>query len=689
MNAHDFLFELGCEELPAKELPALARALQELTTQALEAAELSFESLETFATPRRLGLLIKNLAEKQADRTVSRQGPRYEQAFDANGAPKLSVLGFVKACNASLDDLEIKDTKKGKVVVCTFKQPGAKTVDILAELMEKVVKALPTSKTMRWGRGKHSFLRPVHWLVMLYGDTVVKATLFGKAAGRESRGHRFHSPEKFTLTKPSDYETLLEQHYVLANVEKRRRRIQTQALKVLPSPQHQVIMEDDLLQEVIGLVEWPVILIGEFDPRFLEVPKEVLISVMKTHQKCFPVTNATGKLEPYFIIISNIDSRDPKQVIKGNERVVNARLSDALFFYETDRKKTLESHLEALNTVVFQKGLGSLGDKIARLSLLSDHMAKQLEADEKLAKQAGELSKFDLMTDMVGEFPELQGTMGYYYALHYHTSKAVAEAIREQYLPRFSGDVIPHSLLGAIVALADKLDLLIGIFGINKQPSGDKDPFALRRAAVGIIRILIEKKLPLAIKELLKKSKTTYKTSLPNKKVINETHDFIMDRLKAYYAEKEIPFDIFEAVRTVNPPHLLDFDKRIQAVRVFKMLKEAESLSAANKRVSNILKKQSSPKVSPKIEVKLFQSDAERTLHRMIQQKEAIVSHLHEAQKYADELNALAALKEPIDMFFDQVMVMDKDPKLKNNRLALLRSLQHLFSQVADLSLLQ
>lgn len=687
MEKHDFLFELGCEELPAKKLPVLSAALQSNTMIELEKVELSFSSIETFATPRRLGLLIKDLSQSQSARTMVRQGPKYEQAFDKNGAPTLSLLGFVKACNTSLDHLEIKETPKGKHVFCTFKKEGEKATELLPALINNAIKNLPLGKTMRWGSRDVSFLRPVHWAIMLYGQTLVQAKIVGKNTSRSSFGHRFHSPQAIPIDQPQHYAELLKKHYVLVNFEARKQRIR-ELVHQAEIPEGKASIEDHLLEEVTGLVEWPVIYVGHFDPRFLKIPKEVLITSMKIHQKCFPVAHKNGDLLPYFIIVSNIDSRKKEQVIVGNERVINARLSDALFFFETDQKQPLESHLKALAQVIFQKDLGSLADKTKRLKNITKTMAESLKINKTLAEKASNLSKCDLLTQMVNEFPELQGIMGYYYALCDKESLEVALALRDQYRPAFSGDNLPETSLGCALALADKLDLLVGILGVNKKPTGDKDPFALRRAALGIVRILIEKKLPLNVKELLQKTKQAYGTQLPNKKVVEEAQAFILDRLKAYYNEKGISSDIFEAVSAVQCETLIDFDERIQAVRAFKLLPEANSLASANKRVSNILKKITS-KPPEKIQISLCKMEAELNLYHAIQQKQREIKADHEEGKYTEELYALASLKEVVDTFFDQVMVMDNNPQLRNNRLALLKSLHSLFSQVADIALLQ
>lgn len=686
MQERDLLLEIGCEELPATQLLKLAENLEKAVSEQLAHYELQCKEIQHFATPRRLALIVKGLATAQASRSSERQGPSMEAAYDKNGTPTLACLGFAKSCGVSIDQLEVNKTEKGSWVFCKVQLEGKKTADLLPELINTALKNLSLVKSMRWGAHEIEFVRPVRWIVLLFGNELINASLLGKVAGRITYGHRFHHPEAIHLDNPSAYVEKLRQHKVIANFEERRNTIR-ELIGKAPSHQARALIDEDLLNEVTGLVEWPTLHLGHFDRRFLDIPKEVLICSMKTHQKTFPMVNAAGVLQPYFLVISNIESKFPSAIVSGNERVINARLSDAEFFYKNDLKKLLEDHLPALKKLIFQKELGSVGDKAHRIAHDAEHIAKLLELDTEMAKRAGLLAKCDLVSDMVKEFPELQGVMGYYYALNDQESKDCALAIKEHYQPRFAGDQVAESKIGAILAIGDKLDTLIGILGINKKPTGDKDPFGLRRAALGVIRSILEKEFSLDLMNLLTFVAKSYKTKLPNAEVAEDCFEFIMERLKSFYAEQSISSDVFEAVRARQPTDLLDFAQRINAVKAFQQLPEAASLAEANKRVNNILKKQETHK-SPKVHENLFVDEAEKDLYLQLNTLQEKAVKLYEEKKYKEALSLLSKLNKPINTFFDQVMIMTDDKKVRENRLALLQALQDLFALVADLSLI-
>lgn len=687
MPAQTFLFEIGCEELPVSAQSQLPIALETLFSQALADAQLSFRSIKTFATPRRLAIAIDGLPTTQAPQTIERQGPAVQAAFDKDGTPTLVCLGFAKSCGVSVDQLIQRDTPKGKRVVCICEKPGQATQDLLPELIQKISAKLPLSKPMRWSDKSISFIRPVHWIVALFGDAVINVTVFDIQASRETFGHRFIAPRAISLAKAEDYSHALSTRgYVIPDPIVRKSVIEKQ-IKTLMAPPQSAIIDSKLLDEVTGLVEWPVALKGEFDNAFLSVPKECLMTSMQTHQKCFPVVDAHQQLLPYFILVSNIESKQPKTVIEGNQRVIRARLSDAAFFYKQDCKKTLSERTPELDHVIFQDQLGNMGEKTERITKLAKYIAEHIHANTETTIRAAALSKCDLLSEMVSEFPDLQGIMGYYYALREKESEKCATAIREHYYPRFSGDQLPSSKEGACIAIADRVDTLVGTLGIGKIPTGDKDPFGLRRAALGIVRIMIEANIDINLESLLEKSKKLYGTMLTNSNVSKDALEFIVARLKAWYLEKNVSIEIFESVLACNPPSLVDFNKRIKAVLHFQTLPEAISLAAANKRVNNILKKQKQTAFK-KINDKLFEFDAERDLEKQLSARKSVVDKLYEASDYEKALTELSVLKTPVDTFFDQVMIMVDDEKKKENRLALLASIRELMTKVADISLL-
>lgn len=681
----DFLIEIHTEELPPKALLRMAKAFLNEITERLKKSELAFTEAQFFATPRRLAVLVNELTPKQADTQVERKGPAIEAAFDKDGKPTPACAGFARSCGITPEQLITIKNDSGAWV--GFKQhvTGKTAQELLPTIVQQALTALPIPKRMRWGSSTVEFIRPVHAVIMLYGSDVIDTEILGCKTGRKTQGHRFLSKGWLEIKKPADYVGVLERNYVLADFDKRKEKIRAAAKTANP----QVNIQEDLLDEVTGLVEWPVAICGNFDAAFLTVPQEALISAMQDHQRYFPVVDADGKLLPQFVAISNIESKKVSQVIAGNERVLRARLSDAAFFFEVDKKHSLASRVDNLKNVVFQNKLGTMHDKAVRLSKLAAFIAKKIGSDQVAAKQAGLIAKTDLTTELVGEFPELQGIAGYYYALNDGENPAIARALTEQYMPRFSGDALPATDLGYALAMADRLDTLVGVFGINQPPTGDKDPFGLRRAALGILRILIEKELNLDLRELLEFTAKNYTVKLDNQNVVSDVLNFMLERLKPLYQEQGITADVFAAVFALNITEPYDIHRRIQAVQAFKKLSAAESLSVANKRVSNILAKYESEISSRAIDEKLFESDAERVLATKLKEQQIKIGDLSETAQYQELLSQLSHLREPVDDFFDNVMVMTDDKAKRENRLLLLKQLRELFLHVADIALLQ
>ncbi len=688
-NKRDLLIEIGTEELPPKALLKLSNAFTAGIEEGLKKAELDFTSIESFATPRRLAVLIKGLDSAQADKEVERRGPAVAAAFDGNGNPTKATEGFARSCGITPDQLETIQTDKGDWLVFRSNQKGQATAELIPAILNDSLNKLPIPKRMRWGNLDAEFVRPVHWVVLLFGDDVIDTEILSVRSGRDTRGHRFHHPDSITIDKPTAYaDTLKESGMVLADFAGRRELIRQQVTDAAKAAGGTAVIDEALLDEVTGLVEWPSAVVGSFEERFLDVPPECLISAMKGHQKYFHMVDGAGKLMPNFITLSNIDSRHPEYVREGNERVIRPRLTDADFFWNQDRKQKLEARSESLKSVVFQQKLGTIYDKSLRVANLAGKIAAVIGGDPKLAERAATLAKCDLMSEMVGEFPELQGIMGRYYAEHDGEAADVAAALDEQYMPRFAGDNLPQGKTGQALAIADKLDTLIGIFGIGQVPSGDKDPFALRRAALGALRVIIEQRLDLDLLEMLNHATEANKALFDNDSVTIQVFDFMMSRLKAYYQEQGIAPDTFEAVLVQRPSRPLDFDARLKAVTTFRQLAEADSLAAANKRISNILKK-SEEAIPEKVDGKLLQESAEKALHKEIEAMAKRVAPLFAKRDYEAALKQLAGLREVVDNFFDQVMVMAEDDKIRANRLALLGQLRALFLEVADLSQLQ
>ncbi len=687
IEKQNLLFELGSEELPPKTLLKLSNALLNGIVQGLNAAELTFTGSTAYATPRRLAVFIENLASAQPDKTVEKRGPALQAAFAPDGTPSKAALGFALSCGTSFDQLERLKTDKGEWLSFTQAVKGQATENLIPDIIRQSIAGLPIAKRMRWGSFTTEFVRPVHWAVLLYGDSVIDTEILGLKTGAATQGHRFHAPQKITLTKPEDYaEILYQQGRVIADLEQRKTLIRDAAQKAAAAVNGFAHIEDDLLEEIAALNEWPVPITGTFDPRFLELPPEVLITTMQTNQKYFPVKNADGGLLANFITFSNIESTNPKSIQQGNERVVTPRLSDAEFFWNQDRKKTLEDRVESLSSVVFQENLGTVFAKTKRVQNLAKFIAGHLNANAELAERAALLAKTDLMTEMVGEFGNLQGIMGRYYALADNEPEEVALAIEEQYFPKQSGSPTAGSTTGQVLAIAEKIDTLVGIFAVGLIPTGDKDPYALRRAALGILRTIIENKLNINIIELTEFAGAQIKTTSDQSGTSDRVIDFIFDRLKGYCLDQGYTADEFDAVITVTPAEPLDFMQRLQAVKAFRQLPEAESLAAANKRIRNILKKSES---QPAASVGALLEPQEKQLLQAALQSADDIQPLLAQRNYQATLNRLAGLRNDVDAFFDHVMVMTDDLDLRANRLALLNLLSEQFLTCADISKLQ
>ncbi len=684
MSTRDFLFELGTEELPPLALPELERSLAASIRAGLEAAGLPHGALHAYAAPRRLAVLVRELVDTQPEQRIKRRGPPVNAAFDKQGAPTRAATAFADSCGVALDALGRITEGKGEFLYFEGSKPGASTASLLPGIVQAALDALPIPKRMRWGASDAEFVRPVHWLTLRFGDDVVAARLLDTDAGANTRGHRFHAPQELALRSPSAYaDTLREHGYVIADFAERRERIRTQITACATRLGGRVVQDDALLDEVTALVEWPIAVEGRFEDRFLALPREVLISTLQEHQRYFPVEDAHGALTPWFITISNIDSREPQRVREGNERVVRPRLSDAAFFHAQDRKQALHAWRAGLDRVTFQTKLGSIGDKVRRVQNLATHIATALGGDGARAARAAELCKCDLLSAMVGEFPELQGIMGAYYAAADGEDAEVAAAVREHYLPRGAGDALPTTRTGSIVALADKLDTLAGIFATGQKPSGNKDPFGLRRAAIGVLRIVLEQKLDLDLAELAKIAVAAQPVGTED--TAREVLDYVMERARAYYADHGYAAELFDAVLATGVSRPLDFDARMAALAAFGRLPEAESLAAANKRIANILRKSESP-ASAAIDATLLQEPAERALHAALEALSADVTAALAARHYDAALTRLASLRPSVDAFFTDVMVNADDAALRANRLALVARVRALFSGVADLS---
>jgi glycyl-tRNA synthetase beta chain len=684
----DLLIEIGTEELPPKALSSLSSHFCTSFNELLVKAGLDFESIKPYATPRRLALIVKQLSDQQPDVSLEKLGPAVQAAFGPDGKPTKAAEGFARGCGVEVSTLERKKDGNVEKLVFRSQRKGAATASLVPDMVREALAALPIPKRMRWGSSRDEFVRPVHWCVLLFGSKVIPATILGATSGNVTRGHRFMHPQPITLGSPADYEQALQEGKVIASFAARREAIRKLVEQEGQKLGARPIIEEELLDEVAALVEWPVALTGNFDQDFLSVPQEALISAMKGHQKCFHLLDAQGNILPNFITLSNLVSRDPAQVIAGNEKVIRPRLADAAFFFSQDKKLPLAARREKLKTVVFQQELGTVADKSARVAKLAQHIAGQLGADKALAQRAAELGKCDLLTSMVYEFAELQGLMGMHYARHDGEPEEVAKALFEQYLPRFSGDELPETRTGMVLALAERLDTITGLFGIGQPPTGSKDPFALRRAALGVLRIVIEKQLPLDLSACLEAAVNNF-TNLPKAKdLVKTVRDFIFERLRTFYADQGIGADVFLAVDAVRPASPLEFNARMKAVSNFVTLPQAQALAAANKRVSNILQK-SAVNARARVDTTKLAEAAERALADLVKSVQTRVDPLLKKSDFTPALAAMAELQPAVDAFFDQVMVNVDDPALRDNRLALLQELRAMFLRVADISLLQ
>ena len=692
MPNQDFLVELGTEELPPKALRSLSEAFVEGIRSGLESAGIEHGEIEGFAAPRRLAVRVRHLAGSQPDKPVEKRGPAVKAAFDDAGNPTRALTGFANSVGVAPDQLDTMETDKGAWLVYRTVEKGRPTVELLPNLIEKSLAGLPIPKRMRWGSYRTEFVRPVHWVILMYGSKVIDTPVMGLKPGNKTKGHRFHHPATLIIPSPNDYEVVLaKEGYVLADFSQRREKIREGVVELARREANgEAVIDEDLLDEVTALNEWPVPLMGRFEERFLDVPSEALISSMKEHQKYFHVVDAQQRMLPLFITVANLESRDPSQVIAGNEKVIRPRLSDAAFFYETDRKTPLEQRIDSLKPIVFQEKLGSVYDKSVRVAALARRIAETIGSDPEQAERAAMLGKTDLVTEMVLEFTELQGIMGQYYARNDGEADEVAQALNEQYMPRFAGDDLPTTLTGCALAIADRLDSLVGLFGINQPPSGTRDPFALRRASLGVLRIIIERKLPLDLEVCCQWAAENF-TQLTAEDPVTPVVDYMLERFRAHYEEQGIGAEIYLAVHARRPTRPVDFDQRIHAVAAFRQLPESKALAAANKRVSNILAKQASEvsgDIGEEVDAGLLKDDTEPALASQVQSQADAVAPLFEQGRYEEALQSLAKLRAPVDQFFDEVMVMADDPKVRANRLALLNRLRNLFLRVADISLL-
>jgi len=688
MTTQNFLVEIGTEELPPKALKTLATSFADNVEAELNQAGLTFDKIEWFAAPRRLAVKVLNLATQQPSKEIEKRGPAVSAAFDAEGKPTKAAEGWARGCGITVDQAERIATDKGEWLVHRAKIEGQPTKNLLNDIVANALAKLPIPKPMRWADKTVQFIRPVHTVTMLLGDELIEGEILGVASARTIRGHRFLGEKEFEIQHADQYPQLLrEKGSVVADFNERKAEILAKSQAKATALGGVADIEESLLEEVTSLVEYPNVLAAKFEERFLAVPAEALVYTMKGDQKYFPIYDKDGKLLPHFIFVSNINPDDPSAIIEGNEKVVRPRLTDAEFFFKTDLKQKLVDRLPRLETVLFQQQLGTLKDKTDRIEQLAGEIAKQIGADEAKAKRAGLLSKCDLMTNMVFEFTDTQGVMGMHYARHDGEDEEVAVALNEQYMPRFAGDELPKSLVASAVALADKFDTLTGIFGIGQAPKGSADPFALRRAALGALRIIVEKNLPLDLEDLVKKSAALFGDKLTNQNVVADVVDFMLGRFRAWYQDEGIAVDVIQAVLARRPTRPADFDARVRAVSHFRTLDSAEALAAANKRVANILAKAEGDIGA--IDVALCVEPAEQELAQSVLSLVKEVQPLIAQGEYTAVLDKLAGLRQPVDNFFDNVMVNAEDAKLRQNRLAILNTLQGLFLQVADISLLQ
>ncbi|EGQ8140839.1 glycine--tRNA ligase subunit beta [Vibrio cholerae] len=686
--AKEFLIELGTEELPPKQLRTLAEAFAANFAAELAAADIAHEGVTWFATPRRLALKVANLADSQPDRVVEKRGPAVNVAFDADGKPTKAAEGWARGNGITVEQAERLVTDKGEWLLFKEQVQGQQTASVVVEMAAKALANLPIAKPMRWGDKETQFIRPVKTLTILFGSELIQGEILGVASARTLRGHRFMGEAEFTIESAEQYPAILEERgKVIADYATRKAMIIEGSQQAAQQLGGIADLEDALVEEVTSLVEWPVVMTAKFEEKFLKVPAEALVYTMKGDQKYFPVYDASKKLLPNFIFVSNIESKEPRHIVEGNEKVVRPRLADAEFFFNTDRKRPLVDRLPLLENAIFQQQLGTIKDKTDRITELAGYIAEQIGADVEKSKRAGLLAKCDLMTSMVFEFTDTQGVMGMHYARHDGEAEEVAIALNEQYMPRFAGDELPSRGVSAAVAMADKLDTIVGIFGIGQAPKGS-DPFALRRASLGVLRILVEYGYQLDLVDLIAKAKSLFGNRLTNANVEQEVIEFMLGRFPTWYQDAGFSIDIIQAVLARNPTKPADFDQRVKAVSHFRALEEAEALAAANKRVGNILAKYDG-ELGEEIDLALLQEDAEKALAEAVEIMAEALEPAFATGNYQEALSKLAGLRAPVDAFFDNVMVMADDEALKKNRLTLLNKLRNLFLQIADISLLQ
>ena len=675
MKTHDFLLELGTEELPPKLLLKLSNSLRDNLSQELNKLNISSKTIKAFATPRRLAVSISELQSKQQDQIIEKKGPSTQ-------SPEMAVNGFAKSCGVNVDELEIKELGGKEYFFYTKEEPGQEIRDLLPAIIEKSIKDIPITRAMKWGDSDYSFVRPVHWLVVMLDKDIVKANIMGLESGRESKGLRF-SGSNLEFAHAKNYESMMNKEAkILVDFGKRKELIRSQILAVAKTKNAEVVIDESLLDEVCALVEYPKAFSGSFDKKFLDVPQEAIISAMKSHQKYFHLIDKKGNLLPLFISVANIESSNIQAIIDGNERVIHPRLADSEFFWNQDKAIKLEDRLSDLESVMFMKSLGSMGQKVKRIEKLSSHISGLVGFDKKMAARAGLLSKSDLLSEMVGEFADLQGVMGGYYAHNDGEPSEVSIAIREHYQPRFSGDDLPSTEEGIVVSLADKIDTLTGIYGIGQGPTGSKDPYALRRTALGMLRILLEGKIELDLKSLIDFSLNLHLEEVDRGSAV-DIYTFMMDRLKAYYKDANIDSNIYEAVLAVSPNSPLDFHHRVDALNEFIKSKNSKSLIESNKRIANILK--DSDEKQEVLNEEMLIEDSEKALFNAA---ESLSKELTGGNNYKEIMKSLIEIKDLIDSFFDNVMVNVEDEKVKSSRLALIRRVRHLFLSVADISYL-
>jgi len=688
-NKKDLLIEIGTEDIPARLLLNMSNEFGELICKQLDTAELSYSNHEIYCTPRRLAIVISDLDIKQQDQIIERKGPKALAAFDKEGNPTQAAVGFARSCGIDAKQLEVDDDPDNPRLTFSENRVGQSINELLPNIIEEAVKKISVPKRMRWNQSSAEFIRPIRWLLVILGSETVASTLFGIEASNVTQGHRFHAAKEIVIKHPSAYKELLKiKGHVLADFKERQDNILQQVITLASQVNGTPSYTQELLDEITGLVEWPCALLGEFDAQFLEVHKELLISTMQDNQKYIPLLDKDGELLSQFIIISNIDSKDPSTVKHGNEKVIVPRFEDAMFFWQRDKNIKLEDNLEKLCSVVYEKQLGTLKDKTERITKLVAYLAKYTNADKNNCQRAAKLSKCDLVSETVSEFPKLQGIIGRNLAFLNNENEDICTAIEEQYLPKQSGGILPTTPVGITLALADRIDTLVGIFAIGKKPTGLKDPYGLRRAALAVLRIIIETPLNIDLSECLEKAAAFFSDKLNADKAVDDVHEYINERYRAYFSDLDIPVDVIDSVLANHPTHPSDVAAKIDALMNFRKLPNAESLAAANKRIRNILKKIDRDNIGD-VDISLFKENAESTLHSALESLSGDVENLFKDNQYEQALSKLANLRQPVDNFFDDVMVMDKDEKLKANRIALLSRIDSLFMHVADFSRLQ